>query len=234
MGFVQLAAREAEAELAGDVPVRLAASLSSPRVERHPTRHRTLVGGLDARLGAGEIEPDVRQVFQRTEVAQSVTHGTQESEAHILVVVRGEIVDLPGLELLVQRSGAPHRVVLLPAVATEMHGIQLDRFGLSAGCEALRIERDVPDTRRLQRSQHLAGATDELDHVGPLGPISPSTQPECKRWPPLPRPDIVRRHQEAPERVTGLFDRTSRIACQAVAGIGERDGLRAPWRAARR
>ena len=93
----------------------------------------------------------------------------------------------------------------MAAVPAEMNRVQLDVFFLSARCEALSIQGDVPYIAWLQRGQHHAGAADELVKL------------EGKGWAPLWGADVVGGQQKARQGALGLVRAAAGIAGKSLA-----------------
>ena len=166
-------AAKAESEPAGQEPcVR-------PRTDAPVGRDREAPGAgvavvcLEARLAAGaEIQPRLRVVFVAVgerEIGTVGRVGCQKAEELLLVPVRFGIVPRGGwrvVDVTRQERHGPvlphqaHRVVLVPAFATEVHGVEaLVRV---LGQELLAIDGHSSGAGRFDRGVGVSRARDEL------------------------------------------------------------------------
>ena len=213
MHFVGLPAVQAKTKLAGDKPVvATATALPALGADLNVFWLVLTVGAFDLGLGLGQVKPGFGQVFDAATVGLARSGRTQKTIAGVFVVISRYVVDLARGIFHLRLARAPHRVVLLPAIATEMHGVELRALFLAPRRVALGIQGDVAHALRLERGQHFAWATDELMQLEGEGGAT------------LGCFDVVRSHQETLQPGARLFQRALRIVSQAPGSIAQRNG----------
>ena len=127
----------------------------------HRLRQELAVGRLDAPFAIGALfDPGLWVALQGRAVPQAFGLGHQEAELDVLVVVLA-FVDVAALEVRPSApSVVPHRDVFLPAVAAEVHVVEV--AGSIAGDELLALQGDGTLAGRFERGVDLAAAGDEL------------------------------------------------------------------------
>ena len=173
---LRVAATEAEAEPAGQEPQRRPRSDAPVGRDLEAPGARVAVVGLDPRVaGGGQLDPGLRIVLVAVgEPEAGIVGRVRRQEAELPLGMRPGRV-LAGLvlsgwwrvvDVAREEDGPPfllrqpHRVVLVAALAAEVHGVQaLVRM---AGKKLLAVDRHRARARRLDRRIGVAGARDEL------------------------------------------------------------------------
>ena len=173
---LRVAATEAEAEPAGQEPQRRPRTDAPVGRDHEAPGARVAVVGLDPRVaGGGQLDPGLRIVLVAAGEAEvGIVGRARRQEAELPFGMRSGRV-LAGLvppsgwrvvDVAREEDGTPfllhqpHRVILVAALTTEVHGVQaLVRV---AGEKLLAIDRHCARARRLDRRIGVAGARDEL------------------------------------------------------------------------
>ena len=175
-----VAAPKAEAELAGEEPGRRAAAEPAGRGDVDALGPRGPVVASEAGIpGRVVLEPGVGVVLVAIREREAGVARVKSEEAEALAVVVGDLVVVLARVVSVVRGSGPgivdvsreeralapfalqtDRVVLVPALAAEVNGVEpLLRIGRK---KLLALDGDGASRRRLEGGEGVAGARDEL------------------------------------------------------------------------